>query len=138
MNYTHKTHMRLGLALAVFAMFTTLPMAAQAVVTQDWVAIQQGTSGAMLALDANDDAYVAGSVPAATMLLTKYSPTGQQLWQRSFDNPGTREQSTWGTLDPSGNAIVTGTLVSTSYDPLGLVVLNTTPQATCCGRTSSP
>lgn len=50
---------------------------AQAQVAQDWVSIKQGTSGAMAALDAgNNNAYVAGSVPASTMLLTKFSPTG--------------------------------------------------------------
>jgi hypothetical protein len=46
-----------------------------------------------------------------------------QLWQRTFDNPGTREQSTWVTVDKAGNIIVTGTLVSTSFDPQGMVVL---------------
>ena len=96
---------------------------AQAQVAQDWASIQQGTSGAMVALDAGNNAYVAGSVPASTMLLTKYSPTGVQLWQRTFDNPGTREQSTWVTVDKAGNIIVTGTLVSTSFDPQGMVVL---------------
>ena len=96
---------------------------AQAQVAQDWVSIKQGTSGAMVALDAGNNAYVAGSVPASTMLLTKYSPTGVQLWQRTFDNPGTREQSTWVTVDKAGDIIVTGTLVSTSFDPLGMVVL---------------
>jgi hypothetical protein len=50
---------------------------AQAQVAQDWVSIKQGTSGAMVVLDAGNNAYVAGSVPASTMLLTKYSPTGR-------------------------------------------------------------
>jgi hypothetical protein len=40
--------------------------------------------------------------------VAKYSPAGALLWQREFDNPNTREQGNWITVDAGGNAIVVG------------------------------
>lgn len=103
--------MRLGFALALILSW---PMATQVAVTQDWAVITQSTSGRMLALDKDSNAYVAGAVPLATIPLTKYGPTGAQLWQRVFDNPMTRGESNWDTLDPAGNLIVVGLMLSTN------------------------
>lgn len=125
MNVIKRIAMRLGFALALALSWT---VAAQAAVTQDWAVIAQGTSGRMLALDKDNNAYVAGAVPLATMLLTKYSPTGAQLWQRVFDNPLTREESNWVTLDPAGNPIVVGLMLSASTAAgQGIVVLKYDP-----------
>lgn len=125
MGIIRKVILRLG-----FALVTAVSClgGAQAAVTQDWAVISQGKSGAMLALDSANNSYVAGSVPLDTILLTKYSPTGVQLWERVFDNPLTREQATWVTLDPAGNPIVVGMLVSASSGVGGgLVVLKYDP-----------
>jgi PKD domain len=107
---------------------TLLAWAAQAQVTQDWTRTTPGTYGDMIALDPARNVYVAGSVPWSTMLVTKYSPTGAQLWRRTFDNPGTREQSSWVTVDAAGNAIVTGYVVAgDDHEPNGLIVLKYDP-----------
>jgi hypothetical protein len=127
MGISRKIILRLGMALVATASWLG---STQAAVTQDWAVISQGKSGAMLALDSANNAYVAGSVPLGTVLLTKYSPTGTQLWERVFDNPLTREESNWVTLDPAGNPIVVGLMLSASsgvgqgfvvlkYDPAG-------------------
>jgi len=105
-----------------------LPLAVHAQVTQDWVTATPNSYGDMIALDKDNNVYVAGSVPWSAMLITKYSPTGAQQWQRIFDNPGTREQSSWVTVDGVGNAIVTGYFVSgSSNSPTGLIVLKYGP-----------
>lgn len=97
---------------------------AQGAVTQDWAVISQGRAGAAMALDADNNAYVAGSVPFSTILLGKYGPTGVLLWERTFDNPSTSEQANWVTLDPSGNPIVVGlTLQPSTGNGTGIVVL---------------
>ncbi len=116
---------RLGLALAVLAM---APLTAAAAVTQDWAVISQGRSGAMLALDGANNAYVAGSVPLSTIQLAKYGPGGALLWERGFDNPLTNEQANWVTLDPAGNPIVVGLTVQASTgNGTGFVVLKYDP-----------
>ncbi len=106
-----------------------LPASALAQVTPDWVHATPNTYGKMIALDQNNNAYVAGSDPLAlTMLITKLGPTGAQLWQRVFDNPGTSEQGSWVTLDAAGNAIVTGyTVRASNGDTTGLIVLKYDP-----------
>lgn len=125
MKKLHQILQTLGLAvLLTFA----LPWAAQAQVTRDWVSVTPGTYGEMIAMDKANNVYVVGSVPWSTILITKFSPTGAQVWQRTFDNPGTREQGSWITIDALGNAIVTGYLVGGDGDTLsGLVVLKYDP-----------
>ena len=116
---------RWGWAMALAML---LPCSAQAQAALDWAVATPNTYGDMIALDGNDNAYVAASVPWSTMLIAKISPAGTPLWQRTFDNPGTREQSSWITVDPNGNAIVTGTIVAgSSNDPNGMVVLKFDP-----------
>ena len=105
-----------------------MPWVAQAQVTRDWISVTPNAYGDMVAMDQANNVFVVGSVPWSTILITKFSPTGTQLWQRSFDNPGTREQGSWVTIDAQGNAIVTGYLVAgASNDPAGLVVLKYDP-----------
>lgn len=105
-----------------------LPVLAQAQVTPDWVSRNANVYGDMIALDRDNNAYVAGSVPFSTMLVTKLSPSGATLWQKTFDNPGTRQQSTWVAVDSAGNAIVTGTVVTgDGSNPNGMVVLKFGP-----------
>lgn len=120
-----KLVVRLG---SILALAVPWPATAQAAVTQDWAVISQGKSGAMLALDKDNNAYVAGSVPRSTILLTKYSSTGVELWERVFDNPLTSEQANWVTLDPAGNPIVVGlTLQASTGNGTGFVVLKYDP-----------
>lgn len=94
----------------------------------DWTVSIPSTYGHMVAVDGANNALVVGSVPFATILVAKYGPTGTLIWQREFDNPGTREQGNWIAVDGSGNAIVVGRLVAgSSNDPAGLVVLKYDP-----------
>lgn len=113
----------MGAALGTLALL--LPSAAAAQATADWTHTTPNAYGRMIALDRDNNAWVAGSDPLAlTMLVTKLGPTGALLWQRVFDNPGSNEQSTWITVDAAGNAIVTGQTVRASNgEPTGLVVL---------------
>ena len=119
-----KLHALIG-RFGVAALLTLLlPCTALAQVQRDWVSFTPNTYGEMIAMDAANNVFVVGSVPWSTISVAKFSPAGAKLWQRSFDNPGTREQGSWVTIDPQGNAIVTGYLVSgSSNNPSGLVVL---------------
>lgn len=82
-------------------------------VSQGWTQTIPNQYGKMIALDGANNAFVAGSDPLnGTILTVKYDPNGILLWQRIFDNPGTREQGSWVTVDKDGNAIVTGYNIS--------------------------
>ncbi len=106
-------------------------LAAQAQVTQDWLVSTPNTYGNMIALDAADNVYVAGAVPWSSITLTKRSPAGALLWQRSFGNAGTGVRPSWVTVDRAGNAIVTGTLVRVDgTTPIGRIVLKYDPAGT--------
>jgi hypothetical protein len=126
MGTSRKITLRLGFA---FAMAVSWLGAAQAAVTQEWAVIDNGKFGAMLALDKTNSTYVAGSGGASTtIVLSKFSPTGAKLWERAFDSPLTRQHATWVTLDPAGNPIVVGMLVTSSgTGRAGLVVLKYDP-----------
>ena len=94
-------------------------------VSQGWTQTIPNQYGKMIALDGANNAFVAGSDPLnGTILTVKYDPNGILLWQRIFDNPGTREQGSWVTVDKDGNAIVTGYNISGANQlPVGLIVL---------------
>ena len=94
-------------------------------VSQGWTRTIPNQYGKMIALDGANNAFVAGSDPLnGTILTVKYDPNGILLWQRLFDNPGTREQGSWVTVDKDGNAIVTGYNISgANRYPVGLIVL---------------
>ena len=108
----------------VAALVAFAPLGASAQLTPDWVVSTPNTYGEMIALDRGNNAYVVGSGTAPmVVMITKYSPAGAQLWQRTFDNPVTQETGSWVTVDGSGNVIVTGNTVDASGNPNGLVVL---------------
>jgi hypothetical protein len=84
--------------------------------------------GAMIALDSTENVLVTGSVPATRIVTTKYSRQGTLLWQREFDNPGTRELASWIAADPFGNVWVAGYFVSGSSQlPSGFITLKYDP-----------
>lgn len=106
------------------AMLSLASPSAHADAFNDWAVSIPNTYGQMLALDADNNAVVAGSNPASTILVAKYTPAGALLWQREFDNPGTREQANWVAVDGAGNVVVVGRLVAgAGDDPSGVVVL---------------
>lgn len=116
------------LALLLAALMS---ICAHAQVDPDWVSVKPGRFGEMLALDHDNNAYVAGSVPWSTMWIAKYSASGTSLWQRTFDNPGTREQSSWISVDAAGNAIVIGHIIGGDAGVAnGLIVLKYSPAGT--------
>jgi hypothetical protein len=119
-------------AVTLAALGALLPLPAVAQAPVEWVQTTPNAYGKMIALDKDNNAYVAGWLPStSTMLITKLSPAGALVWQRSFDNPGTSEQSTWVTVDAAGNAIVTGyTFRTLNGDPTGLIVLKYDPAGT--------
>lgn len=105
--------------------------AAQAQVAQDWLVSTPNTYGTQIALDAADNSHVVGAVPWSSITLTKRSPAGALLWQRSFGNAGTGVRPSWVTVDKGGNALVTGTLVRVDgTTPIGRVVLKYDPTGT--------
>lgn len=113
---------------ALFVLAALMPLAGAAQMAPDWTAAAPGTYGDMIAVDKDNNAYVVGSVPWSTISIAKYSAAGALLWQRAFDNPGTREQGSWVALDPAGNALIAGYVVAgASNDPNGLVVLKYDP-----------
>lgn len=107
----------------VLVLVACWPMTASA---QLWTAVTPNTQGAMVALDRDNNAYVAGSTSTGG-LLTKYSPTGVQLWQSTINNLGDRQELSWVTVDPSGNAIVAGRFVDSSGNPSGFLVAKYAP-----------
>ncbi len=121
------------LALAAIAAWAIAPAGhAFQAVSEDWnVTLKSGASqlyGAMVAVDAADDLYVVGSYPFTYVELAKLDGAGNLLWQVEYDNPGTREQGSWVALDPSGNPLVSGYLVTgSSVSGIGFVTLKYDP-----------
>jgi hypothetical protein len=99
-------------AIAMALIFA--PVAAAAVTVQpDWsVTLNQNGStalyGAMVAVDDVGYIYVAGSYPWSTIVTAKFDQLGNRIWQREFDNPGTREQGSWVATHPAGGVVVAG------------------------------
>ncbi|MDO9284546.1 MAG: hypothetical protein Q7U26_06585, partial [Aquabacterium sp.] len=90
------------------ALCVGLSGAAVAQVTPNWAVATAGAVGTMVALDRSNNAYAAGVLSGPTIVLTKTSPAGLPLWQRSFVSGGLPSRSSWVTVDAAGNAIVTG------------------------------
>lgn len=114
------------------ALAALLPVPAHAQVALDWADATPQHYGDMLALDKDNNVYVAGSDPLGlTMVVSKYGPEGTKpVWQKKFDatNAGTYEQSSWITVDAAGNVIVVGSIVRASdFSTHGTVVLKYDP-----------
>lgn len=92
-------------------------------VAPNWTVASAGAVGTMVALDRSNNAYAAGSLGGPTIVLSKTSPAGVPLWQRSFVSGDLLSRSSWITVDAAGNAIVTGQLVDASGTAQGPVVL---------------
>lgn len=107
-------HRRCGLALALAATLCALPPAwGDVTVVPDWsVTINHNGSaslyGAMLGVDDAGYIYVAGSYPWSTIVTAKFDQLGTPIWQREFDNAGTREQGSWVAIHPEGGVVVAG------------------------------
>ena len=101
-----------------------LPLAAKAQVTPDWTSSQSGANGSMVAADAANNAWVAGTATATTsMQLKKVSPAGATLLQRSFGSATSPARSTSVAVDAGGNVVATGYLHNSAGQPQGAVVL---------------
>lgn len=101
---------------------TCLAGTAQAQITPDWTATTAASTGVALALDAGSSSYAASSLANGAITLTRRSPAGQTLWQRSLASAGALSRSTSVVADATGNAIVTGYLVDAAGTPQGAVV----------------
>lgn len=105
---------------------------AQGNVTEDWTRtlMLNGSHlyGAMIGVDAHDAIYVTGYYPNYHIVTSKFAPSGTQLWQAEFANPGTREQASWLTVDRFGDVVVAGyTVAGGSATPGGFVTLKYDP-----------
>jgi PKD domain len=103
---------------ALAALGATAAVAPLATSAQVWTASTPGSVGAMLALDRDNNTYVAGSTATAG-LLTKYSPTGALLWQLPITDLTGRLAFSWITVDPGGNPVVAGRMLDASGLPIG-------------------
>jgi PKD repeat protein len=101
----------------VFAFILTGIALAQA--SQQWVQQHSGMWASGVVMDSNGNAYVTG--PSLQdqqhnfeedVVTIKYDPAGNELWVREFDETSDStngsDVSSWITLDPSGNVIVSG------------------------------
>lgn len=92
-------------------------------VAPNWTVATAGAVGTMVALDRSNNAYAAGSLGGPSIVLSKISPAGVPLWQRSYVNGGLLSKSTGLTVDAAGNAIVTGQLTDAGGTAQGPMVL---------------
>jgi hypothetical protein len=107
------------LVLMLFVLTALASPAFQSQVTRDWVDTHSGLHGIAVAVDGQGNSYVTGpSLQDAAhkynedIILIKYDAAGNRLWTREFDETGDAtsgsDVSSWLTLDPAGNIIVTG------------------------------
>ncbi|MBM3395548.1 MAG: hypothetical protein FJY37_13125, partial [Betaproteobacteria bacterium] len=111
---------RVGL-LVVVTLGGSLPSLGQTM--PDWSTGSPGAVGAMVALDADHNAYVVGTRSGPVMLITRMDSTGAQVWQRSFSGAGLLTRGTAVAADATGNTVVAGTVVTSAGQPAGSVVL---------------
>ncbi|MBK8979442.1 MAG: hypothetical protein IPM29_26380 [Planctomycetes bacterium] len=105
---------------------------AQGEVVEDWARTLtlNGSQihGRMIAADGNDATYVTGHYPNYHLVTAKLAANGAVLWQAEFSNPGTREHAAWLCVDPFGDVVVAGYLVTgASQTPNGFVTLKYDP-----------
>lgn len=98
----------------------------QGQVVHDWThTMTLGAYGAMITRDAQDAIYVTGH--SNRIVTAKFAANGTLLWQVAFSNPGTTENAAWLTVDPFGDVLVAGYLVSASGAPQGQALLKYDP-----------
>ena len=105
--------------MALFLNLLLSPVPGHAQVTADWT---QGPGGVAVAGDGLGNVYTTryDMNPAGDIQLIKHNSSGVEQWQAGYDqtDPTKWEQATWVTCDPSGNAIVCGTLKSGTSNPV--------------------
>lgn len=101
------------------ALAMLLPLPAIAQVSADW---SQGPGGVTVAGDGLGNVYTArnDANPAGDILVIKHDSAGVLQWQAGFDqtDPSKWEQAVSIQCDPSGNAVVCGTLKSGQSNPV--------------------
>ncbi|MES2714240.1 MAG: PKD domain-containing protein [Pseudomonadota bacterium] len=114
------SHWRTALLATLLA--ACLATTARAQIAPDWSALSAATQGVALAVDTASHSYAASSVANGAITLTRRSPAGQTLWQRSLASAGALSRSTSVVADAAGHAIVTGYLVDGAGTAQGAVV----------------
>lgn len=109
----------LGLALVAWL---GLAPGAQAQPTPDWSASLPTAAATAVALDRDNNSLVTGWSTGAPLQLSKFSPAGALLWQRSLTALGPASRSLALVTDTAGNSIISGTVVDTTGVPQAAVV----------------
>jgi PKD repeat protein len=106
---------------ALFALLGLVP-AAQAQLAPDWAAGLPTAAAAAVALDRDNNSLVTGWTAGAPLQLSKFSPAGALLWQRSLTTLGAASRSLGLVTDAAGNSIVSGFVVDAAGVPQAAVV----------------
>jgi hypothetical protein len=107
---------------ALFALLGLVP-AAQAQLAPDWAAGLPTAAAAAVALDRDNNSLVTGWTAGAPLQLSKFSPAGALLWQRSLTTLGGAASRSLGLVtDAAGNSIVSGFVVDAAGVPQAAVV----------------
>jgi PKD repeat protein len=106
---------------ALFALLGLVP-AAQAQLAPDWAADLPTAVAAAVALDRDNNSLVTGWTAGAPLQLSKFSPAGALLWQRSLTTLGAASRSLGLVTDAAGNSIVSGFVVDAAGVPQAAVV----------------
>ena len=113
---------RLRAALLAFTLTGSLSATAQAQVPPDWTAATAGSSGVALAVDGRHHSITTSNLPGGPITLTRRSPDGVTVWQRSLATAGAVSRATGLVADAAGNLTVTGYLADAVGTPLGALV----------------
>jgi len=103
----------------IIIIFLAVSSVLSAQVNVGWIV---NTSGISIAIDNINNVYTVNYDynPAGDIILVKRNSSGQFQWQASYDQTNTTlwEKATWVATDNSGNAVVTGTLMSGYSNPV--------------------
>ena len=121
----------LYLAIAAIVLIALLPGPINALaqptqaLTENWRDTDYGFNSKMLEIDNSGNAYVLGDTPATFVLnIKKYDPSGNLLWQNTYDDPTYNLSGVWIAVDGGGNAVVLANIVrSTDGQPNGWLTL---------------
>lgn len=93
-----------------------------AAVAQVQIAWNQPTSGVAVALDSGDNVFTARYEynPGGDITVTKRDPLGALVWSVSYDQTDNTkwDKATWLAADPSGNVLISGTVMSGYSNPV--------------------